>query len=71
VRITSFHDFSILNVSSSWGGSSKSAGSIRSENSMHGLLTDEQEAEDNIELQAMRNANGVGVDVSFQGLYTL
>jgi hypothetical protein len=49
----------------------KSAGSIRSENSMHGLLTDEQEAEDNIELQAMRNANGVGVDVSFQGLYKL
>jgi hypothetical protein len=49
----------------------KSAGSIRSENSMHGLLTDEQEAEDNIELQAMRSANGVGVDVSFQGLYKL
>lgn len=35
---------------------------------MHGLLTDDQEAEDNIELQNMRNANGGGVDVSFQGL---
>jgi hypothetical protein len=35
---------------------------------MHGLLTDDQEAEDNMELQNMKNANGGGVDVSFQGL---
>lgn len=68
VHFTSDFDFSILILSSSWGGSLKSAGSIRSENSMHGLLTDDQEAEDSIELQGMRNANGGGVDVSFQGL---
>jgi hypothetical protein len=71
MRITAFHDFSVLHDSSSWGGSLKSGGSIKSESSMHGLLTDEQEADDNIELLAMRNAKGVGVDVSFQGLYTL
>ena len=57
----------MLYSSSKWSDSFKSVNGTRSESSVHGLLSDEDAAEDHLELVNIDKLSGGGVDVAFSG----
>ena len=56
-----------LYSSSKWSDSFKSLNGNRSESSVHGLLSDEDAAEDDLELVNIDKSSTGGVDVAFTG----